>query len=47
MATYMYFNFDNFKEKYIKYFYNNPKYINPLKTSPEYTRAGVYGKCML
>ena len=21
--------------------------INPLKTSPEYTRAGVYGKCML
>ena len=21
--------------------------INPLKTSPEYTRAGVYGKCVL
>ena len=21
--------------------------LNPLKTSPEYTRAGVYGKCML
>ena len=20
--------------------------FNPLKTSPEYTRAGVYGKCM-
>ena len=23
------------------------KHLNPLKTSPEYTRAGVYGKCML
>ena len=23
------------------------KTFNPLKTSPEYTRAGVYGKCML
>ena len=21
--------------------------FNPLKTSPEYTRAGVYGKCVL
>ena len=21
--------------------------FNPLKTSPEYTRAGVYEKCML
>ena len=21
--------------------------LNPLKTSPEYTRAGVYGKCVL
>ena len=21
--------------------------VNPLKTSPEYTRAGVYGKCVL
>ena len=21
--------------------------FNPLKTSPKYTRAGVYGKCML
>ena len=21
--------------------------INPLKTSPEYTLAGVYGKCVL
>ena len=21
--------------------------INPLKTSPVYTRAGVYGKCVL
>ena len=21
--------------------------INPLKTSPEYTQAGVYGKCVL
>ena len=24
-----------------------PLVINPLKTCPEYTRAGVYGKCML
>ena len=23
------------------------QYVNPLKTSPEYTRAGVYGKCVL
>ena len=23
------------------------RHINPLKTSPEYTRAGVYGKCVL
>ena len=22
-------------------------FVNPLKTSPEYTRAGVYGKCAL
>ena len=22
-------------------------HFNPLKTSPEYTRAGVYGKCVL
>ena len=21
--------------------------VNPLKTSPEYTQAGVYGKCVL
>ena len=26
---------------------NNSLDFNPLKTSPEYTRAGVYGKCML
>ena len=25
----------------------NHQRINPLKTSPEYTRAGVYGKCVL
>ena len=26
---------------------NNMWSFNPLKTSPEYTRAGVYGKCVL
>ena len=31
------FNMKKFRE------YN----FNPLKTSPEYTRAGVYGKCVL
>ena len=25
---------------------NGISYVNPLKTSPEYTRAGVYGTCM-
>ena len=25
----------------------NPVEFNPLKTSPEYTRVGVYGKCVL
>ena len=29
------------------YFTKNLLEINPLKTSPEYTRAAVYGKCML
>ena len=24
-----------------------PFHVNPLKTSPEYTLAGVYGKCVL
>ena len=28
-------------------FYDWTLFISPLKTSPEYTRAGVYGKCML
>ena len=23
------------------------EFLDPLKTSPEYTRAGVYGKCVL
>ena len=23
------------------------EHFNPLKTSPEYTQAGVYGKCVL
>ena len=27
--------------------YIETKEINPLKTSPEYTRAEVYGKCVL
>ena len=26
---------------------SNLNFLNPLKTSIEYTRAGVYGKCML
>ena len=26
---------------------NEDKMLNPLKTSPVYTRAGVYGKCVL
>ena len=25
----------------------NQWHINPFKTSPEYTLAGVYGKCVL
>ena len=28
-------------------FQKDDKSINPLKTSPEYTRAGVYGNCVL
>ena len=27
------------------YMYHN--FLNPMKTSPEYTQAGVYGKCVL
>ena len=28
-------------------FFNSENMVNPLKTSPEYTQAGIYGKCML
>ena len=40
----------HFKEKHMNKLSDPPKLyhgFNPLKTSPEYTRAGVYGKCVL
>ena len=36
------------KSNYVIWYVGEFKFaINPLKTSPEYTRAGVYGKCVL
>ena len=31
----------------ILYIGGGERVVNPLKTSPEYTRAGVYGNCVL
>ena len=34
-------------EKFEYQFWILKTFFNPLKTSPEYTRAGVYGNCVL